>query len=61
MLNLLKNLAPGDKFYSLADPYDITWTVKSHLNEHVVLCGDSFDNTEEFDTDKIVRVIAYNV
>ena len=61
MLNLLKNLEPGDKFYSLADPYDITWTVESPPNEHVVLCRDSFGNTEEFDVDKIVRVIAYNV
>ena len=61
MLNLLKNLAPGDKFYSLADPYEITWTVKSHPNEHVVLCRDSFGNEEVFDKDKIVRVIAYNV
>ena len=61
MLNLLKNLAPGDKFYSLSDPYETTWTVESPPNEHVVLCRDSFGYTETFDADKIVRVIAYNV
>lgn len=60
MLNLLKNLAPGDKFYNLSDSYETTWTVKSHLNEHVVLCRDSFGNEEVFGKDKIVRVIAYN-
>ena len=61
MLNILKNLAPGDKFYNLSDPYETTWTVKSPPNEHVVLCKDSLDNEEVFDMHKIVRVIRYNV
>lgn len=61
MPDLLKNLLQGDRFYHLSDPYNMTWTVESPANNHIVLCRDTFDNLEEFNEDDLVWVIRRDV